>query len=376
MKKLLFFLFLALGMNAWAQDVIITKEGDALKVFNVEVGTETVFYQESEDANSPTRRMAKADILMIKFQDGRRMMIGEEGNASQPVATPQPAATPDAADPQANAQVVQHYQTPVQFLGNETPSKANLVMVLFSPLEGAVFADKNMEVEVEANAGWTDKKGKRYEGVSGYWNATLRLKNKSNKTIYLDLGNSFIIRGTESVPYYVPTVTSNTAGATVGGAVNIIRGLSIGGGSSNYSTTTVMAQRIIGIPPGSTKELSEVSLMALIRNENPFPKAPLTCNRFKGMAYMLFPEPVRSGQVIDCNPNDDTMQFGFVIGYAEDEAQTNPQSLHATFGLSRIIGLPQKASSMYNWINRAEIDVNVSLDFHDRPYLLLRQKED
>ena len=398
MRRLLFLLFLCATYMVQAQDVIITKEGDALKVYKLEVASETVFYQTSEADNAPIQRMAKADILMIKFKDGRKLIIGEE-EQTQPTVQPQtplqnkvqPTNSQDVADPMSNAQVLRRYQSMIEYTGKPSNTKANLVLINFSPVEGSVMADQNVEVEIIANCGWS-RKGKWYEGVSGIWSTTLLVKNKSTKTIYLDLGNCFIIRGGESVPFYVPTITSSTLGTSRGGSVNLgavagamgvggalgtlANGINLGGSNSQSTTTTVLAQRIVPIPPTSTKELEKVSLMNLMANNNPFPNAPFAWNRFKGMAYMVFNEPVQTGQVIDYEPNANTIQFGFILGYAEDEAQSNPHSLHATFGLSRVIGLPQKASSMYNWVETSGIDKTVDPNYHNQPHLLLRQKEE
>ena len=394
MKKMFFLFLLCLGTLTRAQDVIITKEGDPVKAYRVEVAAETVFYQTSESSDAPIQRMAKSDILMIKFQDGRKLIIGEEEQRQsnpEPQVQPQSATNQDVSDPEANAALLQRYQTPVEYIGQPASSKAHLVMLTFCPVEGSVMADKNIEVTITANASFKQR-GDIYEGVSGIWNAYLRVKNKSSKTLYLDLGNCFLIRGSQPIPYFVPTMTSTTHGNTVGASVNLgavagamgvggsvgtlANGVNVGGSNSNYSTTTVLAQRIVPIPPATTKEFGEVTLMNLMRNDNPFPNAPLKANRFKGMAYMLFDEPLTAGQLIDLDPTNEMMQMGFSITYAEDEIQTTQHNLHATFGLSRVLGLSQRASGLSNTTAKKNIDELVSPNYYDQPFLLMRQKQD
>lgn len=393
MKKALLLLLLSLGAWTQAQDVIITKEGDPLKVYRVEVAAETVFYQTSESSDAPIQRMPKSEILMIKFQDGRKLIIGEEEQMSnpEPQVQPLPAAVQDVSDPEANAALLQRYRTPVEYIGEPTDSKANLVMLIFAPIGETVLTDKNVEVEVLAGTGWTDN-GKSYIGLNtGIWNVRLRVKNKSSKTLYLDLGNCFIIRGNESVPYFVPKTTSTTHGSTHGGSVNLgavagamgigggvgtlASGINVGGSNSNYSTTTVMAQRIVAIPPTSTRDMGAVRMMNMYAGDNPFHKAPLKYNRFVGV-YMLFQGPLQGGQIIDLDPTSGMMQFGFIITYAEDENQTSPHSLQGTFGLSRLVGLPKKVSSMKGVLNLKDIDALVSPNFHYIPTDLMRTKWD
>lgn len=49
MKKLIIFACsLMAGISASAQDVLITQEGDVKKVYDVEVGTNAVFYKSEE----------------------------------------------------------------------------------------------------------------------------------------------------------------------------------------------------------------------------------------------------------------------------------------------------------------------------------------
>ena len=54
MNKLLFALFCAsFGLSCHAQDVLITKDGDPIKVWGVEVSSTSVFYRENASENAP-----------------------------------------------------------------------------------------------------------------------------------------------------------------------------------------------------------------------------------------------------------------------------------------------------------------------------------
>lgn len=59
MKKTLLLLLLCLGTQTRAQDVIITKEGDPVKAYRVEVAAETVFYQTAESYDAPIQHSAQ-----------------------------------------------------------------------------------------------------------------------------------------------------------------------------------------------------------------------------------------------------------------------------------------------------------------------------
>ena len=93
MKRIVFTLLLVLFVGAaMAQDVLITKDGDPIKVWGVEVSNNAVFYRESEDENAPIKRINKADLLMIKYQNGEKVLIDSEnsqgGNQQVTTGTP------------------------------------------------------------------------------------------------------------------------------------------------------------------------------------------------------------------------------------------------------------------------------------------------
>jgi len=73
MKHILIALFAICATYAQAQDLIITKEGESYKVYNVDIGASAVFYQLTEDADAEIQRMPKADVLLIKKADGTKI---------------------------------------------------------------------------------------------------------------------------------------------------------------------------------------------------------------------------------------------------------------------------------------------------------------
>ena len=81
-------------LGAQAQDLIIAKQGDPVKAWNLEVSDKYVFYSTEPGENAPIVRMAKENILMIRKADGSAMnFTGEQTGATTTVA---PSATPDA----------------------------------------------------------------------------------------------------------------------------------------------------------------------------------------------------------------------------------------------------------------------------------------
>lgn len=67
---LLFLLVAVVVTSVKAQDLIVSKQGDPVKAWNVEISDKYVFYTTSPDDGAQILRMAKDDILMIRKADG------------------------------------------------------------------------------------------------------------------------------------------------------------------------------------------------------------------------------------------------------------------------------------------------------------------
>lgn len=107
-----------------------------------------------------------------------------------------------------------------------------------------------------------------------------KIKNKSTRTIYLDLGNTFYTMLGQPVCYYVPTSTTTSSSSSSGGSVNLgavagaagiggtlgtlAGGVNVGGGTTSGTSSTTFSQRVIAIPPMSTKALEPQSMYGLV----------------------------------------------------------------------------------------------------------------
>lgn len=69
--KNFFITFLMLtAIPAFAQDLIVPKEGDPMKAFNIEVGEKYLFYQLEQNDEAPIQRIDKNDVIMVRRVDG------------------------------------------------------------------------------------------------------------------------------------------------------------------------------------------------------------------------------------------------------------------------------------------------------------------
>lgn len=387
-----------------AQDVLITKEGDALKVWNVEVSGSAVFYQESMDENASFKRMNKSDLLMIKYKDGKKVIIGDEDksvgeNASNQVSAAAPSELPAfGVNPnleEDNLKLVREFNSrALRYIGDDAGKNATDVVCALGLKEGSIIETPELKASFSMKRYYAPKNKKMKEELLDMWDKSpvmyiikrdtkfeVTLKNKTNKPIYVDLANSFVIdKNDVSTPYYVPTATTISSSSSsgvgvnmgaiagalgVGGAVGTLAsGVNVGGGNTVGQSTTTYNQRIIIIPPMASISLpamsigegyEEVGITVTTRNEfceahiPYFYKSGIVDTSGKKNKIRDF---VR-GEIVDLPTDADFNPLSTHITYSfrEDMSQTN--SMRMSFYLRQMMGYLDSASGP---IRRDDID--------------------
>lgn len=385
-KYVLSFLFLICGQCLFAQDVIITKDGEPKKVWGLEMGSSAVYFRETEDPDAPIKRINKSELLLIKYKDGRKEIIGTDSESNQNnnnLISPQAQS---ADDPVSNMSAYNNIRNN-NVVFNGTPSKdiSNMLLCIYMPKQDAILADKNMELSFRSEAVGYFNGNKDCPNPHDV-NLYILIRNKTSKTLYLDLGNCFFISGASAFPFYIPTATSNTSGRTTGVGVNLggvsgalgiggsfgklASGISIGSSKSHFTTTTVFSQRVIAVPPMTVKTLDPVSL---------FPKdAEILTDDLKyagtyGPLSMYFPKTdmLKIGEERNYDESNSLAPFGTMITYSIDEELTESHRLSASFFLQKIIGT--KAAHK---LDQKFFDVkSVTPNFRDVVHFYARQRK-
>ena len=363
MKRRLFLctaLLLMLICNA--QDKLITQSGDVKIVYNVEVGSTNIFYKLENRENTPIQQIAKKDVLTIIHHDGTKELFNAGESSTPPSPTVQ--STPAAAvaisndDKAVNDSLMTKYNGQlVAYINDKVKEKkktAYLLYLLPGLKKSSLIGNANIEMDIKV--GPIDKDWLFISSLGPDYYITL--KNKTDKTIYIDLGKTFFMRGTESSPYYIPSATSSTSGKEGGIGVNvgnvaqalgiggsigtIANGVNVGGGVSSSSTTTTYAQRIIAIPPMSTKQLTPQQIF------------PMGCESLYGnliyvqkydkntfLASIKFEnknDELKAGETRLFEENNSPINFGSYITYSFDENCTITNHLNAGFYVHEVIG--------------------------------------
>ena len=53
-----------------AQDLIVTQSGETIKAYRTDVGEKMVYYQLEDAEEAPILKIQKADVLVVKLQNG------------------------------------------------------------------------------------------------------------------------------------------------------------------------------------------------------------------------------------------------------------------------------------------------------------------
>ena len=149
---------LCVSLSIQSQDVIITKEGDALKVYDLEVSSTSVFYRESSGSNAPIIRKQKADLLMIKYKNGKKEIFGDAIEYSKVSVSQENkqnnSITPveyTLEDKEANAAALKKWQEKIpDYIGKSKNKPAVILYCVLRPSAESVFADSNVEMSVKS----------------------------------------------------------------------------------------------------------------------------------------------------------------------------------------------------------------------------------
>ena len=77
MRKLLLLLLLVCSMSAWAQDVIVKKDGSTIVCRVVEVNQTEVVYKRWSNLEGPNYVMNLADVSAINYENGEKVKTKE-----------------------------------------------------------------------------------------------------------------------------------------------------------------------------------------------------------------------------------------------------------------------------------------------------------
>ena len=141
----------------------------------------------------------------------------------------------------------------------------------------------------------------------------------------------------------------------VGGAVGkLADGINVSKGSSQYNTTITYSQRVIAVPPMSSKNLESKIFIPLTHEQidvsQYFGSNVIMATRSRyanGISYPHLQDygmPINIGEVRNYQEGEVPVKIGAFVTYSFTEDIQSPRTLHSTFDIRRIIGVPEFSS--------------------------------
>lgn len=264
MKRLFVFYSILLSLNINAQDIIILRNGDEIESKVVKVGDE-IEYKKWSNQDGPIYTLKRDDVFMVKYVNGEKDIFDRKENSNETTVKteiPKDGFVRRAAA-ENNQSIIDKYNVPIHFAQTKPKDKkSDLYFPIMAMSESSIASTDELELNIVPTRVWE----------SGYFSGykfkyTIELKNKSDKTIYIDLANSFKIYCDETSDSFYNSETktiSKGSGTAVGMGIGL---LGVGANNQSAVSTTYASDRILAIPPHSTKDLNEYKRVHIKKDE-------------------------------------------------------------------------------------------------------------
>lgn len=277
MRKLTnLFILLAIAMCINAQDVIVKKDGSTILSKVLEVNKTDIKYKKYSNQNGPIYTVDKSEIMAINYENGDKDDFSAyviENKKSDMETKGYYKSSPSIN----NESIIASYNINHSSLLINKGKKSKGCFVILGVGDNSILSDDNVEIELSHY----DYSALGFENIFKYRRCQecdfeIIIKNKTDRTIYVDLGNTFRILNDKSyVPFYNGEQTTISSGgssgvslnlgsiasiAGLGGAIETVAGgVSVGGSSNRGFSQTFSKQRILSVPPKSSASLGKCS---------------------------------------------------------------------------------------------------------------------
>ena len=238
---------------AEAQETLITTDGEVMMVYIDDIGSTTIYYKTVDSANSQLQRIDKSKVYMIKRADGTKYDLGDTQTPAQQASTPAQPMNKELSEEakQRNKELIDAFNKLAmqpEFNGTPTGKRPLAIYATLGVCDNSIICNDDIEIAYESSMGY--QPGIKDEFI-------LIITNKTNKTVFIDQANTFLVSNGESSPYYVPTAYSSSTSKTGDANAGTFAGaMGIHDYQTNVSTSTVYSQRVISIPPMAQKRLN------------------------------------------------------------------------------------------------------------------------
>lgn len=337
-----------------AQDVIITNNDEMIKVYNVEIGKNAVFYQTSQDADAPILKMPKSEIFMIKMQDGRKV----DPNASEEVVNTTAGNQNDKPVNLQNQQMISDWNKMIYELPNQDSkknAKHNPLFVKLGVKQNSQLCNEDLTLRYSMTLKEGYTRYKEYRDVQDKislrkYLLSIHVTNNTSRMLYIDMSQSFFTGKLKVQSMYSGKVVTNTNAEATGLGFGII-----GGASASAQTTTITEQRIISIPPKSTITLPYNiqdplailgPILGMLEYDSKMDEIAFA-NPLKECSVQMLTDMV-AGESKEFEENDQKSEMYILLTYSDNEEIKNAKVIRTDFYLQQILKLKSCSSGIFS----------------------------
>ena len=340
-----------------AQDVIVKKDGSTVVSKVLEVNQDDIKYKKYSNLDGPTYTIYKKEIASINYENGDRDLFGDKEDSQQSVSSPKGQS--DQSKQRNKSKIDAYNQFTLKYKSDIIGKDAKRAYFAMAFSENSVIENEDLSCSVdigqlqlgEARRGASSQAqfSKSFSRGLYYYFFTnqallISLANNSDKTIYVDLANSFYRRGNEASPYYVPTAVSTMNSSTTGASIGIptvFGGIGLGHQQTHAVTVTTYSERVVAIPPHSIKSLEAEMLFPKDYNGTDGLSVDYTTSR--GGYYPIAnigKGTFKTGDVLYFTSESSPIKIGAYITYGYDEAFTSTEHLTIDLYAREVMGFP------------------------------------
>lgn len=248
----------------FAQDMIVRRDGTIVASKVMEISSSEIKYKKFTNPDGPLYSLKVSEVLSINFQNGEVERF-EQAAEPAPQASSAPKGTPEeplfieVGPDESNRALLDRYNnSELKILKRKSPNGKIMdagYTYRFGFTQNSILSNEDIEVSFSYEQTQIGQTWKTHRDI--------KLTNKSNEVIYIDLSRCFRtnLDGSSHTYYDGSRQMSVTNTAGTGISVNLGAGISVGGGGARALTTTYTNERILTIPPHSHAYLSTLKMI-------------------------------------------------------------------------------------------------------------------
>lgn len=338
MKRLpLLVLLLVAALPLMAQDMIVRRDGTIVTSKVMEISSSEIKYKKFTNPDGPLYTLKVSEVLSINFENGEVERFDQAAAVQAPAAEPAKPAEPQlievAADANNQALLDRYNNSQVKILRQKSADKEmkSDYYYKFGFTQNSVLSNQDVEVVYLVNEAPTRS------------HRDIRITNKTDKTIYVDLSRCFRINldGSSHTYYDGSRQTAVTNAGSTGVSVHLGAGVSIGGGATNAVTTTYTNERILTIPPHSHGYLSTLKMVG---------KEVITEGEPWKTTYAM-PWVVKRWKIYNFTEADTPGRFSYTVTYSKDADFSTYSQVKAELYIQQVLGF-----GIDYWVGKWEIE--------------------